>query len=107
MARAGLDKRELEALGAGRRARGLRPGTARGDVEGARAARATSLFAGVELGDEMPELPPMSRAEQLVLDYETTGVAVGDHAMKVVRPQLPAHYKSARDLDVDAARRRA
>ena len=41
----------------------------------------------------------MSRAEQLVLDYETTGVAVGDHAMKVVRPS-PARgdYKSARDL---------
>src|SRR5208283_2219574 len=40
----------------------------------------------------------LSRAEQLVLDYETTGVAVGDHAMKVVRPRLPPHYKSARDL---------
>jgi error-prone DNA polymerase len=40
----------------------------------------------------------MSRAEQLVLDYETTGVSVGDHAMKVVRPRLPRHYKSARDL---------
>ena len=56
------------------------------------------MFAGVELGDERPELPPMSRAEQLVLDYETTGVTVGDHAMKVVRPRLPRRYKSARDL---------
>jgi error-prone DNA polymerase len=46
----------------------------------------------------MPRLPEMTRAEQLVLDYETTGVAVDDHAMKVLRPQLPAHYKSARDL---------
>jgi error-prone DNA polymerase len=64
----------------------------------ARAPREKSLFAGKELGDPMPDLPPMSRAEQLLLDYGATGVAVGDHAMKVVRPRLPAHYKRATDL---------
>jgi error-prone DNA polymerase len=41
----------------------------------------------------------MSRAEQLVLDYESTGVAVGDHAMSVARPRLPRHTKSSRDLN--------
>jgi error-prone DNA polymerase len=45
------------------------------------------------------DLPQLSRAEQLVLDYSTTGVAVGDHAMKVVRGSLPPGYKSARDLE--------
>jgi len=47
---------------------------------------------------ELPDLPDLTRAEQLALDYRTTGVAVGDHAMSVVRPTLPERYKSARDL---------
>jgi error-prone DNA polymerase len=64
-----------------------------------RAPRETGLFAGLDAGDTMPDLAPLSRAEQLVLDYATTGVAVGDHAMKVVRGTLPAHYKNARDLE--------
>ena len=46
----------------------------------------------------MPSLRELSREQQLSLDYRTTGVAVGDHAMKVVRAKLPAHCKSARDL---------
>jgi error-prone DNA polymerase len=46
----------------------------------------------------MPSLRDLSREQQLVLDYRTTGVAVGDHAMKVVRAKLPGRYKSARDL---------
>jgi error-prone DNA polymerase len=40
----------------------------------------------------------MTRAEQLVLDYRSMAVAVGDHAMKVVRPRLPSGCKSAVDL---------
>jgi len=40
----------------------------------------------------------MSHAEQLALDYGATGVAVGDHAMNVVRSSLPSHFKSSRDL---------
>jgi error-prone DNA polymerase len=96
-ARAKLDKREVETLAhAGSLAGfGLDRREAMWKV---RAPREQSLFAGVALGDSMPELPRMSRAEQLVLDYATTGVAVGDHAMKVVRSSLPAHYKSAGDL---------
>jgi error-prone DNA polymerase len=63
-----------------------------------RAPRERGLLAGVELDVETPDLPPMSRAEQLTLDYETTGVAVGDHAMSVVRPSLPARCKTAHEL---------
>jgi error-prone DNA polymerase len=101
VARAALDKRELEALAhAGTLvAFGLGRREAMWKVRAPRAS-ADELFAGHELGDAMPELPPMTRAEQLVLDYETTGVAVGDHAMKIVRPRLPRHYKSASDLAV-------
>lgn len=46
----------------------------------------------------MPSLPAMSRAEQLVLDYASTGVAVRDHAMGVVRPRLPPHFKRSNEL---------
>ena len=96
--RAGLDKREVEA----RAHAGALVGFGLGRREAmwkVRAPREQDLYGGIELGDELPELPPLSRAEQLVLDYETTGVAVKDHAMNVVRPRLPAHYKSARDLN--------
>jgi len=99
VARAGLEKRELEALAHAGALVGF--GLARREAMWkVRAPRAGEgeMFAGVELGDDLPELPPMLRAEQLVLDYETTGVSVGDHAMKVVRARLPRHYKSARDL---------
>jgi error-prone DNA polymerase len=46
----------------------------------------------------MPDLPVLTRAEQLALDYASTGVTVGDHAMSVVRRSLPGHFKTSRDL---------
>ncbi len=97
VARAGLDKREVEALAHAGALTGFGLGR-REAMWKVRAPRDHGLLAGRELGDAAPELPPLTRAEQLVLDYETTGVAVGDHAMQVVRPRLPRHYKSARDL---------
>jgi error-prone DNA polymerase len=97
VARAALEKREVEALAHADALAGF--GLARREAMWkVRAPRDRGLFAGLELGDGVPDLPPLTRAEQLVLDYETTGIAVEDHAMKVVRPRLPRHYKSARDL---------
>ena len=97
VSRAELSKRELSALAqaGGLVAFGLERREAMWKV---RAPRERDLFAGLPLGDAMPQLPAMSRAEQLVLDYASTGVAVGDHAMKVARPHLPRSIKSARDL---------
>jgi error-prone DNA polymerase len=40
----------------------------------------------------------MTRAEQLVLDYERTGVSIEDHPMKLLRPSLPPRWKTARDV---------
>jgi error-prone DNA polymerase len=57
-----------------------------------------SLFAGTELGDPFPRLPPLSRAAQLLLDYESTGLSIADHPMLLLRPQLPKRVKSAREL---------
>jgi error-prone DNA polymerase len=97
VARAQIDKRELEALAHAGTLTGFGLGR-REAMWKVRAPREQSLFAGIALGDTTPDLPTMSRAQQLVLDYAATGVVVGDHAMKVVRPSLPAHYKRAQDL---------
>ncbi len=97
VARAAVGKRELDALAvSGALAPfGLERREAMWKV---RAPRETDLLAGIELGDEAPSLPSLSRAEQLALDYGATGVAVGDHAMSVLRPTLPREYKTARGL---------
>ncbi len=97
VARAALDRREVDALArAGALAAfGLERREA---LWKTRAPRERDLLAGVDFGGPMPTIPAMSRAEQLVLDYSSTGVAVGDHAMSVARPKLPPHFKSARDL---------
>jgi error-prone DNA polymerase len=97
VARSELDKRDLGALAA---AGALAPfGLGRREaLWKVRAPREVDLLAGIELGDEAPSLPPLTRAEQLVLDYESTGVAVGDHAMNILRPTLPPEFKTARGL---------
>jgi error-prone DNA polymerase len=97
VARASLDRRAIDALARAGALTGFGLGR-REALWKTRAPRELDLLAGVDLGDEKPELPPMSRPEQMVLDYATTGVSVGDHAMRVVRPDLPPHYKSAHDL---------
>jgi error-prone DNA polymerase len=97
VARAMLDKRELDALARAGALAGF--GLARREaIWQSRTPRDKGLFEGVEPGDERPELVELTRAEQLALDYRTTGVAVGDHAMKVVRSELPTSYKRAIDL---------
>jgi error-prone DNA polymerase len=40
----------------------------------------------------------MSRAEQLVLDYERTGLSIEDHPMRLLRPHLPRKVKTSRQL---------
>jgi error-prone DNA polymerase len=99
--RARIEKRELDLLArAGALAGfGLGRREAMWKAQEPRAgADEEDLFAGVEGELAEPSLPELSRAQQLVLDYRMTGVAVGDHAMSVVRPKLPKHYRSARDL---------
>jgi error-prone DNA polymerase len=73
------------------------------------APRGAGLFAGVDpdaSGGEShesrdaarPKLRAMSRAEQLVLDYERTGVSTTDHPMKLLRPRLPKRTATSSDL---------
>jgi len=57
------------------------------------------LFEGLPVdGTEQPAFAPMPRAEQLVLDYERTGLSVADHPMRHVRPRLPTGSISSREL---------
>jgi len=60
------------------------------------APRSNGLFEGRDEGGETPNLPALSRAEQLVLDFERTGTSP-DHPMKLLRKTL-AGILSSRDL---------
>ncbi len=46
----------------------------------------------------MPRLPPLRRSDQLVLDYNRTGLSVTDHPMRLVRSNLPPGTKSGSEL---------
>lgn len=112
--RARLDKQEAMALaesGALDRLVGRPAGTSDGRVDDApdgsarRAAiwqvvapRASELFEGTSSGGRRPKLAPMTRAEQLVLDYERTGVSIADHPLKLLRASLPKRFKHSRDV---------
>jgi error-prone DNA polymerase len=100
-ARARLDRRELGALaesGALDELSGGRREAIWKVVAPASYGAPGGLFAGAESEEPRPRLAKMSRAEQLVLDYERTGVSVADHPMKLLRPRLPPSIRSSRDL---------
>ncbi|HVJ91761.1 MAG TPA: error-prone DNA polymerase, partial [Labilithrix sp.] len=62
------------------------------------APRDTDLFENTRSVEGSPKLAPMTRAEQLVLDYERTGISITDHPMRLVRPSLPKRFKSSREV---------
>jgi error-prone DNA polymerase len=43
-------------------------------------------------------LPKLTRTDQLLLDYERTGMSVADHPMRILRPRLPKGVLSSHDL---------
>ena len=96
-ARAGLDKKELVTLAESGALDELSGGR-REAIWKVVSPRATGLFEGTESEEDRPSLAKMTRAEQLVLDYERTGVSVSDHPMKLLRTQLPKKTLSSRDI---------
>ena len=103
VARARLDKKQAMALAESGALDHLASNA--GDGSARRAAiwhvvapRATDLFEGTSSGERAPKLAPMTRAEQLVLDYERTGVSVADHPLKLLRKSLPKRFKTSRDV---------
>lgn len=101
--RARLDKKESMALAESGTLDALaaadgHPSARRAAIWHVVAPRGADLFEGTTSGERAPHLRPMTRAEQLVLDYERTGVSVTDHPMKLLRPSLPKRFKSSRDV---------
>jgi error-prone DNA polymerase len=102
-ARAGLGKDELEMLA---EAGAIEPLTAgrREAIWKVHAPRGDGLFAGIDLGDPAPRLLPLTRAEQLTLDYARTGLSISDHPMRLAREHLSSRVKSAREIAEQKAR---
>lgn len=108
LARAHLDKKESMAVAESgaldslTKASSAANGSARREaIWHVVAPRATGIYEGTTAdptGRHAPKLKPMSRAEQLVLDYERTGVSIEDHPMKLLRPALPKKLKSSHDV---------
>jgi error-prone DNA polymerase len=105
VSRAGLAKDELEALA---EAGALEPLVAcrREAIWKVAAPRAEALFAGAPTPEPSPGLPPLTRAEQLTLDYARTGLSVKDHPMRLARPSLSSRIKSASQVAKLPARTR-
>jgi error-prone DNA polymerase len=97
MARASLDRKAIFAL-AESGALDTLTGGRRQALWSVAAPPLEGLFEGKGRGEAAPRLPAMSRAEQLVLDYERTGVSVSDHPMRILRPKLPKRFKTSRDI---------
>ncbi|HEY0227628.1 MAG TPA: OB-fold nucleic acid binding domain-containing protein, partial [Mycobacterium sp.] len=62
-----------------------------------RIAAGTQLTLPLEL-PQAPAVPRLSRWEEMVADYATTGMTAGPHLMSLLRGQLPAGCRDSRDL---------
>ena len=96
--RAGLGKKEAMALAESGALDLLTSGARREAIWEVTSPRATDLFAGTTSKAKRPRLKPMSRADQLVLDYERTGVSIADHPLKLLRASLPRTFRSSVDV---------
>ncbi len=91
---AGLEGFVDEVLGDSRRRALWRSGIARGSKK-VRGGEQLSL--PLEVG-EAPGLRKLSDWDVVVADYESTGMSIGDHPMKLIRPSLEVGYLSSAEL---------
>ena len=96
-ARAELDRKEMDALAESGALNVLARGGARDAMWSVRASRGEGLFRGIGAPDDVT-LPALTRAEQLVLDFERTGVSTDDHPMRAMRAKLPKNVMSSAEL---------
>ena len=92
--RANVERLELEALAES----GAFGSDRRGALWRARAKKDDGLYESANVVEEHPKLAPLTRAEQLTLDYARTGLSVKDHPMRLARPRLPRKVKNATEL---------
>ena len=52
-------------------------------------------------GSPAPALPALSEWDRMVADHETMSLSTGRHPMALLRPSLPAHIRTSRDLATD------
>jgi error-prone DNA polymerase len=98
-----LSRKELEALAESGALDPLTmnsssPTARRSALWAVREPREHGLFGGKTFPGRTPKLKPLTRAEQLSLDYERTGLSIGDHPMKLLRGELPPRIKSSAEL---------
>ena len=99
MLRTRLRRDELEKLAQAGALESLTPGR-RQAMWQLRAPRVEGLFRGIEPAESKVSLPPLRRAEQLVLDYGQKGLSVDDHPMLHLRAALKRRgVLTARQLD--------
>jgi error-prone DNA polymerase len=96
-ARAELDRKEMDALAEAGALNDLVAAGTREAMWSVRSPRGEGLFRGVGLEDDV-ELPALTRTEQLVLDFERTGISIADHPMRAMRETLPKHVLGSREL---------
>jgi error-prone DNA polymerase len=85
--RAKLKKNEIEALAEAGALEDLVHGR-RQALWKARAPRIKGLFESLDVSEPEVALPPLPRAQQLLLDYGRKGLSVDDHPMKHLRARL-------------------
>ncbi|HEY1955703.1 MAG TPA: error-prone DNA polymerase [Polyangiaceae bacterium] len=95
-ARAKLDQGEMDALAEAGALEDLVLGT-RNAMWSVRAPRGEGLFRGVGVSESVT-LAPLSRTDQLVLDFERTGLSIADHPMLAMRPALSKDVQSSVEL---------
>ncbi len=96
-ARAELDRKSMDALAEAGALNGLEKGT-REAMWSVRAPRGEGLFRGKDADLHDVALPPLTRTEQLVLDFERTGVSIADHPMLAMRESLPKNVLGSAEL---------
>jgi error-prone DNA polymerase len=88
-----------DAIAGGRRAALWQLGVAAWRPERGRRVRGGVQLALPLQTPAAPELPALSAWDAMIADYSTTGVALANHPIGLLRAQLPAGTASSRDLD--------
>lgn len=97
--RAGLSKKDIEALAAADAFQGFTAQRPQAYWEASGATPLPALFSGLTLVETPPSLPALTLGEEVVADYASLGLSLRAHPMKLLRPRLQRmHTVSSVDL---------
>jgi len=89
--RAQLDRRDLQVLAAANALASLAGNRREALWQSAAAIPDKDILANAKLDDETPDLGAPSEAEDIVSDYQATGLTLGRHPLELLRPALTEH----------------